>query len=225
MLILQSFYYIFVFIVSFYENYTQRMKYLVLLMLVIIFQLSCESQTLGLIKEEKLLYSKMDSIFDKYIIENDINGSILDYYNKTDINCNDIDKLLKDVFNKDQGVRNDSEENMYYVDSINLVTVTTIYKKCRPKLLTSNLEWRAYSGLHISIHHSVNPDLMAYFYHDLRVLVKEKKLAKIDLAVFVDRFLIINDKKQIFGTQYSYQIEDSDNLNVRRGLMEMKPIE
>ena len=68
-------------------------------------------------------------------------------------------------------------------------------------------------------------DIIKY-YNEVEKAFKEGIISKVDYAMFYDRFLLVQGKKQIYGTQFIYdenikkyvldKVEDFPNLDKRR---------
>lgn len=197
----------------------------VVMFFLILTLISCGSKEIIKSNNDLTLYIETDSIFNEYIKENNISRELLMYYETKDVDCSKINQILTKAFEEDQRVRQVSDDNLYEIDSINFINVISVYKKCRKSLFNNKLDSDAYLGFYLPIHHSGDSDISALIYNDFRKLVVQKKIKKIHLAVFVDRFFVHNGLKQFFGTQYydvnkkKEKIYKVENLKIRREYM------
>ena len=175
------------------------------------------------------LMNRIDKIFNDYSKNHFIDESLLDKYTVNDINCASIDALLNKVYLNDQEVRTTGERDMYLVDSINLVTVNSIFKKCKNEVFNKNLSTKSYQAIFFTIQHSGDKDLMYYYYPILKKLIHKEKISQTLLALYIDRFLGLENKKQIFGTQIKnnklYKLEKPNEVNKRRKYIGLGNIE
>jgi len=176
-----------------------------------------------------ILMNRIDKIFNDYSKNHFIDESLLDKYTVNDINCASIDALLSKVYRNDQEVRTTGERDMRLVDSINLVTVNSIVKKCKNEVFSKNLSTKSYQAIFFTLQHSGDKDLMSYYYPILKKLINKEKISKTLLALYVDRFLGLENKKQIFGTQIKnnklYKLEKPNEVNKRRKYIGLGNIE
>jgi len=176
------------------------------------------------------LLKKIDTIFQLYIDENYINDSVLDLYSTTKINCDSINGILNKVYLDDQEVRTTGNNDMYIVDSINKVKVISILEKCEIPVFKGINSWKSYHAIYLTLIHSSDSHLMAYYYKDIKEFVKKDWLNESSLALYIDKFLLNINKKQIFGTQIDkygklYKLENPLGVNNRRKSMNLGTIE
>ncbi len=172
--------------------------------------------------EYKKLTTQIDTIFQNYIEKNYINDDFLQYYDKVAVNCDSVNKILHNVHKTDQDVRMTGEGEMYTIDSINQIKVISIFSKCK----VDDLDQQSITAVFLMLQHSADNDLKAYFYN----YIKNNLRSKYELAMYVDGFLMIDNKPQIFGTYLDnknklYKVKDRKNLNKRRKAFGIKPIE
>lgn len=181
------------------------------------------------IKNNLTLLERIDKIFNEYSKNNFIDESLLEIYTNTDVDCLDVNNILIRVFVDDQEVRTTGDKDMYVVDSINLIKVNSIIKKCKNEVYERNLSFKSYQAIFLTLQHSGDKDLMSYYYHIIKKLIDKEKIDKGILALYVDRFLLLDNKKQIFGTQIKnnnlYELESPFEVNERRRYMELESIE
>jgi len=126
------------------------------------------------------------------------------------------------VYKTDQEVRMTGEGDMYKIDSINQIKVISIFANC----MTDNLDETSVIAVFFMLQHTDDSDLKAYFYD----FIKKNIPSNYQLAMYVDGFLMAQNKPQIFGTRLDnnyklYKVNDRKNLNIIRTIMGMKPVE
>ena len=173
-------------------------------------------------KAYEQLISKIDKIFDDYKVKNSISNNYLKYYDKTAIDCNQVNTILQNVYKTDQEVRMTGEGDMYKIDSLNQIKVISIFANCK----TDNLDETSVNAVFFMLQHTDDSDLKAYFYD----FIKRNIPSNYQLAMYVDGFLMAQYKPQIFGTHLDnnyklYEVNDRKNLNKIRTIMGMKPVE
>ena len=173
-------------------------------------------------KAYEQLISRIDKIFEDYKVTNSISNNYLKYYDKTAIDCNQVNTILKNVYKTDQEVRMTGEGDMYKIDSINQIKVISIFANCK----TDNLDETSVNAVFFMLQHTNDSDLKAYFYD----FIKKNIPSNYQLAMYVDGFLMAQNKPQIFGTHLDnnyklYKVNDRKNLNKIRTIMGMKPVE
>jgi len=175
--------------------------------------------------ELKNLKTQIDTIFQNYIDNNYINNDFLKYYDKVDVDCRNVNKILYKVLKNDQLARVASEIDMETTDVENQSIVISIFDKCKDSF--ENLDEDSKEAVFLTIQHSGDVELTAYFYR------YKSYFTNGELALYVDRFLMCNNKPQIFGSQFHYvngevklfKVSDKENLNHRRKIMGMTDIE
>jgi len=173
-------------------------------------------------KSYEQLISRIDKIFEDYKVKNYISNNYLKYYDKTVIDCNQVNTILQNVYKTDQEVRMTGEGDMYKVDSLNQIKVISIFANCKP----DNLDETSVNAVFFMLQHTDDSDLKAYFYD----FIKKNIPSNYQLAMYVDGFLMAQNKPQIFGTHLDnnyklYKVNDRKNLNKIRTIMGMKPVE
>jgi hypothetical protein len=201
------------------------MKYFFVLFCFQLLIFSCKKPS----NEKINLQQEIDLIFKKYSKENYIDKSVLEYYKNLKIDCSKVNSILDRVYKDDQEVRHSGEGNMYVIDSVNLIKVVSIFRNCNGNFFKNNLKIKSYLTLFLILQHSDDKDLMAYYYNDFKGFVNNGKLDKFAFALYIDRFLLLNNKKQFFGSQIVkgrlYKLENPNLVNVWRNKMNLKSIE
>ena len=172
------------------------------------------------------LTTQIDTIFQNYIAKNYINKGILKYYDNTAVDCNKVNKTLHKVLVDDQLARTESDLDMEAIDIKNQSIVISYFYECEG--VFNVLDKKSKKAIFYTIQHSGDKDLMAYFYP----FIKKSNFKNEYLALYVDRFLLINHKDQIFGSQVKFidgkptlfKIVDTTNLGKRRKIFGMLPI-
>jgi hypothetical protein len=199
------------------------LKLIIKIVLILFLINSCTHKPINNSETEfKKLTTQIDTIFQNYIDKNYINSNFLKYYNKVEVDCNDVNEILHKVHNTDQKVRMTGEGDLYKIDSINQIKVISVFANCD----TNNLDKYSIRGVFIMLQHTDDNDLKAYFYE----YIKNNILTNYELAMYIDGFLMVDHKPQIFGTHLDnynklYKVQDRKNLNKRRKIMGMKPVE
>ncbi|RKS24980.1 hypothetical protein CLV94_0002 [Flavobacterium endophyticum] len=158
-----------------------------------------------------------------------------------DANFNDITKQLLDIDELDQRYRNQMEEtiarfgsdskeskalfkNMKITDSLNLIQVEAIINK-HGWLGSDKIGSQANTTLFMVIQHAELPAQIKYL-PMMREAVKKGNARASSLALLEDRVALKQGKKQIYGSQISWNmktnesfvapLEDPDNVDLRR---------
>jgi hypothetical protein len=158
--------------------------------------------------------------------------------------------FLEDIRAKDQTMRLqiDSLELIYgrtsdymrahwkqinHIDSLNRIIVDSLLNQYG--WLSPNVVGKSgNSALWLVIQHSPLPK-QEYYLPIMKKAVDENKASKANYAYLLDRVLMKQGKKQLYGSQYTidpktgetvlWDIEDPENINIRRAEMKLGPIE
>ena len=143
--------------------------------------------------------------------------------NIVDINCNKIDSIIMDAFEKDQNVRKGIDVGIQNVDEVNQTNVISLIEKCG---------WPEKEELIRSIWYVIqhaDSGLMTYYYPKFKELVAKGLLKESTMALMEDRMLMNNGFPQIYGSQIVqqnvYKFRDPININKRRAKVGLAPIE
>lgn len=161
----------------------------------------------------------------------------------------ELSAFLEDIRVKDQTMRkqNDSLELIYgrtsdymrahwqkinHLDSLNRILVDSLlnqYGWLCPIVVGKS----GNTTLWLVIQHSPLPK-QEYYLPIMKKAVEENKASKANYAYLLDRVLMKQGKKQLYGSQYSidpktgetvlWDIEDPENLNIRRAEMKLGPM-
>ncbi len=150
----------------------------------------------------------------------------LQNFQMEEVICDSIDSVLAEVYRKDQEVRRGAGD-MMTVDQENRRTVISILEKCGfPN--ADEVELRSYNAIFFVLQHSPGP-IMGYYYRNVEQAVNNGKINRSTFALMQDRLLMGFGYKQVYGTQILndqlYELQDPDNVNVRRAEVGLGPIE
>jgi hypothetical protein len=150
------------------------------------------------------------------------------------IDTSAIKRELQVIFERDQKTRKgDSAQFTAYIDSTNLVRVKSIIDKFGwpGKSFVGN---RGNYTIWLVIQHA-DLGVQEKYLPLMKVSVSQGESRPVDLVYLEDRVLMRQNKKQIYGTQISFNqktgaqelwpIEDEKNVNSRRIKLELEPIE
>lgn len=159
---------------------------------------------------------------------------MLKLHAQTKIDTAGIKIQLENIFARDQKTRTkgDSTANMKFIDSCNLFQV---------EKLIDLYGWpgKSFVGakgnltVFLVIQHS-NLATQEKYLPLMQASVENGESSKASLALLIDRVLMGQGKKQIYGSQVIYndkgepvfyQIDDEKNVNVRRATMGLEPLE
>lgn len=162
----------------------------------------------------------------------------------------EVKKELENIYNNDQEARiiwkrlekeygsNSKEvkkhlENIKKLQKKNQIVVEKILNKYG-WLSKREIGHKAYQAIWLVIQHTDEKDIIKY-YNEVEKAFKEGIISKVDYAMFYDRFLLVQGKKQIYGTQFIYdenikkyvldKVEDFPNLDKRRKDIGLPPVE
>jgi hypothetical protein len=161
----------------------------------------------------------------------------------------ELSAFLEDIRTKDQTMRKqiDSLELIYgrtsdymrahwkkinHLDSLNRILVDSLlnqYGWLSPIVVGKS----GNTALWLVIQHSPLPK-QEYYLPIMKKAVEENKASKANYAYLLDRVLMKQGKKQLYGSQYTidlktgetilWDIEDPENLNIRRAEMKLGPM-
>lgn len=153
---------------------------------------------------------------------------------KTD-DYGEVRKTLENVLVEDQRYRQPiyNPEKQNIIDEKNIKIVTKIIDSLG-WLGKDKIGKNANNALYIVIQHAHEFDIRKKYLPIMKDAVKKGNAEKSQLANMIDRFELLNNRKQIYGTQISYDVNgnayiinliDSVNVNLRRKSMNLDPIE
>jgi|GEM_PF-1946596 len=160
------------------------------------------------------------------IIASDGVKNALQNFQMEEVECDSIDPILAEVYRKDQEVRKGFGD-MMTVDQENRKTVVSILEKCGfPK--AGEVELQSYNAIFFVLQHSPGP-IMGYYYRHVEAAVASGKINRSTFALMQDRLLMDFGYQQVYGTQILnnqlYELQDPDNVNLRRAEVGLGPIE
>lgn len=186
---------------------------------------SCKKKQI--ISKKDILFIKINKIFKNY---NDKNNTsyITSIYNKKKVNCDNIDSILNKILIDDQKYRISGAGDSHIIDSLNRVNVVSFLENCKQNIFEKKLSSNMYLAVFLTLQHSGDKDLMAYYYNDIEKMIVNNPQYTNTITLYTDRFLMLNNKKQIFGTQYKngklYNLEQPNSVNPRRRIMGLEDL-
>ncbi|PRP67284.1 hypothetical protein BST86_09330 [Nonlabens agnitus] len=140
-------------------------------------------------------------------------------FNLRQVSCKNLNDDFLNIYYKDQKVRNEGVGNMETVDHENLQNLVSIIEKCGFPKSGQLRDFRGYLGIFVVLQHS-DPEWIAFYYNDFKDLVNNGSIPRDFLALLQDRFLLLNDQPQIYGTQMQngklYKLVDPESVGQRR---------
>lgn len=159
----------------------------------------------------------LNEIFEKY-------EKPLTDFNLIEIDCKKQDSLFLQIYNTDQEARNTGLDYVP-IDKKNLQLFVSAVEKCSFPYDEEFNDFRSYVGIFLVLQHN-DPEWIAFYYDDFKKLIENKKLPKDILALLEDRFLLQNNKPQLYGTQIKngklYDVINPSELKERRESMNFK---
>ncbi|MGN7865060.1 DUF6624 domain-containing protein [Chryseobacterium sp. 22458] len=148
---------------------------------------------------------------------------------------NEVKKILEEVLVDDQKFRDPIYDHIKQ-DSLDRKNIKIVTK------IIDSLGWLgenevgkdANLALFVTIQHAHDVETMEKYLPIMKVAVKNGNAKKRQLAYLIDRVELLNNRKQIYGTQLSFKnngrayvenLIDSIHLNSRREKMELDPID
>lgn len=147
-----------------------------------------------------------------------------------DINCDQLDKLLKRIYIRDQDARTDNLK-IQEIDESNLTVVEQIIEKCGLPTQESAGEL-GYSAIWLVIQHASAAKRKQYFPMLLEAS-ENGLLENQDIALMQDRMLMDNGQPQLYGSQVFmnedgtyelYDLQEPEKVDARRKEMGMGPL-
>ncbi|WP_194850899.1 hypothetical protein [Nonlabens antarcticus] len=167
-----------------------------------------------LLLEEDSYVKIIDSLLELY-------SNPISQVQLVEVSCNNINDDFLSIYKKDQLVRNEGIGDMQTVDRENLQFFVSLTEQCGfPK--NQLRDFRGYLGIFLVLQHS-DAKWIAHYYDDFKSIIANGKLPKNFLALLQDRFLLLNNQPQIYGTQIKngrlYKMFDPKNVYQRRRQM------
>lgn len=135
------------------------------------------------------------------------------------VNCLLTPRILTELYERDQEIRNDGDGNMEEIDRQNLKYFVSLVEACGFPTKDDFVGRKSSDAVFLILQHAPK-EWMAYYYFDLKKLVDSGVLGKDDLAYFQDRFLSYHDYPQIYGSQivdgHLYPVHDLEKINQKR---------
>jgi hypothetical protein len=154
------------------------------------------------------------------------------------MNDDQNNRSLLDVYIEVQGRESHQVDSLWkligYTDSINIIYVTQLLDKHKAWYGGNEVGYENSATLFLVIQHA-DVKTQEKYYPIMKQAVLDEKLDAGSLALLEDRINIFNGRKQVYGSQIGYDettktnyllpVEDPDNLNFRRELVELGMIE
>lgn len=136
-----------------------------------------------------------------------------------DLDCSKQDSLYLSIYLKDQDVRINGLEDYEIIDQQNLQLFVSLVEECGFPHDENFTDFRSYSGIFVVLQHN-DAEWIAYYYKDFKKLIENGKLPLSVLALLEDRFLLLNNQPQLYGTQIKdgklYKVINPLELKQRR---------
>lgn len=147
----------------------------------------------------------------------------------------EVRKTLEKVLEDDQKFRQPTYDyiNQNPLDRKNLQIVTKIIDSLG-WLGKDQIGKDANTALFVTIQHASQLSVMEKYLPVIQEAVKKGNAEKKQLAYLVDRVELLNNREQVYGTQYSVKddgkvfirnLKDSSHVNLRRKSMDLEPLE
>ena len=150
----------------------------------------------------------------------------LENFELIDLNCDNINNLLIEIFIEDQDVRHTGTRDRKEVDAENLQKFVSLVEKCGFPTQDELTDYRSKYAVFLTLQHS-SPEWIAYYYKDFEHATHSGTFDKDLLAYLEDRFLMSHNQPQTYGTQLQsdgslYLLFDPENVDKRREAREFK---
>ena len=167
-------------------------------------------------KKELTLDEKLALIQSKPSVVN-----VLDLYKNQlyEVDCSEVDQLLYDIYEADQELRT-TGEGSDDTDYNNLIAVLSIIKHCGFPTNKDLGSEESALAIPLVLQHQSNQDISSYYLNDIIKSADEGVIPKDFIAMMIDRQLMQNGFKQMYGSQIVnnqlYELEDPENVDLRR---------
>lgn len=150
----------------------------------------------------------------------------LENFHLIDVECENVNQLLIEIFIEDQDVRHTGTRDREEVDAENLQKFVSIVEKCGFPSKDKLTDYRSKYAVFLVLQHA-SPEWIAYYYKDFKNATLSGAIEKDLLAYLQDRFLMSHNQPQIYGTQLQadgslYLLMDPKSVNERRERMNFK---
>lgn len=147
-----------------------------------------------------------------------------------DIDCEDTNSILEKIYTSDQGNRGSNKKIDSKIDRQNLVKVVSIIENCG----VTRLGRKEMLTVWLVLQHADQYNRKKYF-PLLKSEAEKGNLKKSRIALMEDRILVMDDKKQIYGSQITkdhktgkwklHDLENPEEVNQRRLKVGLKPLQ
>lgn len=149
--------------------------------------------------------------------------------NIVNIDCNKKDSLFAIIEQRTLDRNSVDFKTMVEYDYLNLEATISFIKSCgSPRVKNISGDQALY--LFLSIQHSPEPEVLSEYFPTIKQMWLDGYLEVESFALMQDRYLIHEDKPQIFGTQYDsdgkmFEVDNLDSVKVRRLRLGMETLE
>jgi hypothetical protein len=148
-----------------------------------------------------------------------------------DIDCDNVQEILQNVFDSDQGMRTNGGEINPITDRENLTTVISLIERCGMPTLKEVTDVQM-SAIWVVFQHGDNANRKKYL-PLLEKSAKNRDLKATQIAMMKDRTLMNDGEPQVYGTQVTkngdkwilYNLENPETVNKRRAEMGFEPLQ
>lgn len=142
-----------------------------------------------------------------------------------EVDCNQLDQMLYDIYEADQEVRMEGLP-MDSTDHSNLTNVLSILKYCGLPKINQLGSIESMNAIAYILQHQRNQDIPAYFLPTIKQGFEAKLFSPEIWVRIIDRQLMSNGYKQIYGTNFLsgklYELENPDEVQERRDAMGLR---
>lgn len=136
-----------------------------------------------------------------------------------DVDCSQLDQLLYHIHEADQEMRT-TGEGPDDTDHQNLIAILSIIDQCGFPTLQDLSNINSRMAIPLVLQHQPNQDISLYFLPQITEGVKAGVFSPEIWARIVDRQLMFNGYKQVFGTNFArgqlYELEQPEKVQQRR---------
>lgn len=145
------------------------------------------------------------------------------------IDCSKKDSLFQMIERRTLTRDSDDFKTMIENDYLNVEASVSFIKSCgSPRV--KNISGDQADYLFLSIQHSPDHEVLSEYFATIKQMWLDGYLEVESFALMQDRYLIHEDKPQIFGTQYDsdgkiFEVDNMDSVKVRRRILGLEPLE
>lgn len=149
--------------------------------------------------------------------------------NIVNIDCSKKDSLFQMIERRTLTRDSDDFKTIVENDYLNIEASVSFIKSCgSPRIKNISGDQALY--LFLSIQHSPEPEVLSEYFPTIKQMWLDGYLEVESFALMQDRYLLNEDKPQIFGTQYDndgkmFEVDNLDSVKVRRLRLGMETLE